>query len=414
MLDLVRLYLKAGDGGNGRVAFFRNKHVLKGGPFGGKGGDGGSIVVKADAGLNTLQNYSGVKKFIAEEGELGGKNNKEGKKGENIVLKVPLGTAVWLASENEVSARRRERHGLERALTREEAELQKYYVERETQAPIEIDPDEIDSTWRPNFMDYLQKQVEMPDGEYLPLETGHLLKLTELKDDGEEVLLAQGGFGGRGNTAFKGPANTTPMEAERGSFGEQKMIFFELRLLANVGLVGEPNKGKSSLLSRLTKAQPKIANYPFTTLEPNLGVMKLSPDRSLVIADIPGLVEGASENKGLGFQFLRHVQNSAVLVFVLSLSEEEIFTNEVSEMTKAGRLWQQYIKVKQELSNYKEKLKNKKALIVVNKADLYEEVLRAAIENKFTQEGEKMLFTSTVTGENLETLQEQMWSLLKE
>lgn len=411
MLDLVRLYIKAGDGGNGRVAFFRNRHVLKGGPNGGNGGDGGSISIEVDDKLNTLQHFSGIKKFVAQDGELGGKNNQIGKKGENITLKVPLGTVIWLAAENQVSGKRRSAWGLGGRLSREEAELTKYYVEKETQAPRERVADEVDPGQRPDFGNFVEAQVELEDGEFAALPEGKLLKLGELKRPRELLLLAQGGFGGRGNTAFKGPAKTTPMEAEYGSFGEQKMIFLELRLLANVGLVGWPNGGKSSLLRRLTEATPKVANYPFTTLEPNLGVMKVGEERSLVIADIPGLVEGASQGKGLGFKFLRHVQNSKVMALVLSLNEAEVFNEELTTADKVELLWQQYQQVKQELISYKEELGRKASMVVINKVDLYDEALRQSMEEFWRKQNVPVLFTSTVTGEGLAQLKEQLWQL---
>ena len=412
MLDLVRLYIKAGDGGNGRVSFFRNRQVLKGGPDGGNGGDGGSVFVEVDEKLNTLQHFSGLKKFVAENGVLGGKANQIGKKGESITLKVPKGTVVWLIDENKVSLKRRAIHGLDGRLSREEAALEKYYVEKETQAPQEREADEVDISRRPDFINYLQAQVEKDEDQYAPIPEGKILKLRELKQNGEKILLAQAGFGGRGNTSFKGPANTTPLEAERGSFGEQKLIFLELRLLANVGLVGYPNAGKSSLLSRLTQATPKVANYPFTTLEPNLGIMKLDEERSLVLEDIPGLVEGASEGKGLGFKFLRHVQNSKVLTFVLSLDEVDIYDQKSNE-EKALALWQQYQQLQVELKNYKEDLTLKDFLIVINKVDLYTPELKKALEQVFAQHDLKILFTSAATSENLIELKQLMWGKLQ-
>ena len=408
MLDLVRLYIKAGDGGNGRVSFFRNRQVLKGGPNGGNGGDGGSIFVEVDDKLNTLQHFSGLKKFIAENGVLGGRANQIGKKGENVTLKVPRGTVVWLINENKVSLKRRTAHGINGRLSREEAALEKYFVEKETQAPREREADTVDLNSRPDFIKYLQAQIEEDEGQYTPVPEGKLLKLKELKENDDKILLAQGGFGGRGNTSFKGSANTTPMEAEWGSFGEQKMIFLELRLLANIGFVGYPNAGKSSLLSRLTQATPKVANYPFTTLEPNLGIMKLDENRSLVLADIPGLVEGASEGKGLGFKFLRHIQNSKVLTFVLSLDEADIYSQETNEV-KALKLWQQYQQLQTELKNYKEDLTLKVSMIVINKVDLYEPELKLALEKIFAEQKLEVLFTSAATGENLPALKQLMW-----
>ena len=408
MLDLVRLYLKAGDGGDGRVSFFRNRRVLKGGPDGGDGGDGGSIFIEVDDNLNTLQQFSGIKRFIADSGMPGGRAKQIGKKGENITLKVPTGTVVWLVDENKASQQRRERYGVEKKLERAEAAWEKYYLEKESGAAPKRLLDEIDAQARPNFNAYLKEQVETPEALYEPIPQNKILRLAQLNQPGEKLLLAQGGYGGRGNVAFKGPAKTTPLEAEYGSFGEQKLIFLELRLLANVGLVGLPNVGKSSLLARLTQAKPKIANYPFTTLEPNLGVLKLDEKRSLVLADIPGLVTGASQGRGLGFTFLRHVRNSKVLLFVLSLTEGEIFSPDLSNEEKAELLWQQYQQVRSELTNYKDELSEKKFLISVSKSDLYDQQLRQIIQQKMTQK-EQVIFFSNVTGEGLTELIQALW-----
>ncbi|MDO5561700.1 MAG: 50S ribosome-binding GTPase [bacterium] len=408
MLDLVRLYLKAGDGGNGRVSFFRNRRVLKGGPDGGNGGDGGDIWLEVDDKLNTLQHFSGVKRFTADSGVLGGRANQIGKKGENITLKVPTGTVVWLIDENKTSQTRRERYGLAKKLSRDEADLTKYYLEKEGSAAPVRELDDIDAQARPNFNAYRRAQEEGEAAVYQPIPDGKIVRLAQLNTSQEKLLLAQGGYGGRGNTAFKGPAKTTPLEAEYGSFGEQKLIFLELRLLANVGLVGLPNAGKSSLLARLTQAKPKIANYPFTTLEPNLGVLRLDGERSLVLADIPGLVEGASRGKGLGFTFLRHVQNSKILVFVLSLAEEEVFSTNLTNQEKADLLWQQYQQVRQELIDYNDELNQKTTVIAISKSDLYDQELRQEIEKRF-QTVKPIYFISSAAGEGLAEFTQVLW-----
>lgn len=408
MLDLVRLYLKAGDGGNGRVSFFRNRRVLKGGPDGGNGGDGGDIWLEVDDKLNTLQHFSGIKRFTANSGVLGGRANQIGKKGESITLKVPTGTVVWLVDENEASRMRRERYGLAKKLSRDEAALAKYYLEKEGGAAPARELNDIDAQARPNFDTYRRAQEESEAAVYQPIPEGKIVRLAQLNTPQERLLLVQGGYGGRGNTAFKGPAKTTPLEAEYGSFGEQKLIFLELRLLANVGLVGLPNVGKSSLLARLTQAKPKIANYPFTTLEPNLGVLRLDDQRSLVLADIPGLVAGASQGKGLGFTFLRHVQNSKILVFVLSLTEEEVFSSDLSNQEKADRLWQQYQQVRQELIDYNDELNQKTTIIAMSKSDLYEPTLRQELEKRFSAV-EPIYFVSSATGEGLAELNQTLW-----
>ncbi len=412
MLDLVRIYLKAGDGGNGKVAFFRNRSVLKGGPEGGNGGDGGNIVIEADDKLNTLQHFSGVKKILAGDGQMGGRAKQIGRKGQEEIIKVPLGTVVCLYSENQASWLRRNKYGLKKTLTREDVELERYFVEKETQAPPLRKKDEVDESARPKFEDFLHKTQEDGESEFAPLVEDKLTKIAVLKQNGEKLVLCQGGFGGKGNDAFKSPSKTTPMEAEYGTFGEQKMIFLELQLLANVGLVGLPNAGKSTLLSRLTKARPKIANYPFTTIEPNLGVMTLSGERSLVLADIPGLIEGAHEGKGLGYSFLRHVQNCKEIVYVVSLNEDEAFAENITNAQKAEILYQQYLLILNEIKDYREEILKKNAIIAINKSDLYMEDLKECLQESFRNKGLKTIFVSGVTGAGMEELKELIWKFV--
>lgn len=411
MLDLVQLYLRAGDGGNGRVAFFRNRHTLKGGPEGGDGGNGGEIIFTVDPNLNTLQNFSGIKKIVAGNGQLGGRSRQIGKKGTSENWRVPLGTRIWLVAENQASWCRREQVGLTKQLARDQVEIETYQVEKETQSPPARAPDEINSSWRGNFNHYLTHQVATADGQYLPLEEGTVLEIANFDRPDMSLVVCQGGFGGRGNDAFKSSRQTTPMMAEYGTFGEQKMVFLELRLLAQVALVGLPNVGKSTLLSRLTKAQPKIANYPFTTLEPNLGVMTLAPDRSLVIADIPGLVEDANLGKGLGHNFLRHISNCRELVLVLSLTDTEVYDESRSLTEKATILWEQQQLLMKELTAYRADLVAKPILTVVNRSDLYSAALQAAITQVFLDHQQQILFTSGATGENLSTLKNEIWAL---
>ncbi|MBQ6436439.1 50S ribosome-binding GTPase [bacterium] len=409
MLDLVRLYLKAGDGGNGRVAFWRNRHVLKGGPVGGDGGDGGDIVIRVDENLNTLQHFSGQKKIIASDGMRGGKARQVGKDGESVEIKVPVGTVVWLYRENQVSQLRRERYGMKSVLRRDDLPREKYWVEKETNNPPPREIDAIDGDERPNFRDFLHARSDDEEAEFLPVEEGKIAKIAILDEKTPGVIICQGGFGGRGNDAFKSASNTTPMEAEYGTWGEQKIVFLELKLLANVGLVGLPNAGKSTLLSRLTKARPRVADYPFTTLEPHLGVVNLSGERSLVMADIPGLIEGASEGKGLGFDFLRHLDNCRELIYMLSLPGETIYQPDLTVEQKADELVQQYRVLKGELGDYNDKLGQKKHLLVINKEDLYTEELKAAIMRAFADEEEQLVMISAATGQGLDELREKMW-----
>jgi GTP-binding protein len=248
-VDRAVIEVAAGTGGSGAEAFRRETGVPRGGPSGGDGGKGGDIVLRADAQLTTLLDYSYRRQYRAERGQHGEGSNRTGRSGEDLVLRVPPGTVAW-------------------------------------------------------------------DDE-----TGDLLG--ELLEDGESVAIARGGRGGRGNARFKSSTNQAPRRWEPGEEGEERRVRLELKLIADVGLVGEPNAGKSTLLSVVTAARPKVAAYPFTTLEPNLGVVELSGFRTFVVADIPGIIEGAHEGKGLGHQFLRHVERTRVLLVLIPVDAED-------------------------------------------------------------------------------------------
>ncbi|HZD60861.1 MAG TPA: GTPase ObgE [Anaerolineae bacterium] len=244
-VDEAKIFVKGGDGGNGVVSFFRAKYIPKGGPDGGDGGRGGSVILEVDEGLRTLMDFRYQRHFKAKRGQHGQGANKHGANGEDIILKVPLGTLV--------------------------------------------------------------KDEE-----------GNIL--ADLTEIGERAVIARGGIGGRGNARFATPTRRSPSFAEKGEPGEERWITLELKLLADVGLVGFPNAGKSTLISRISAARPKIAGYPFTTIMPNLGVVSLPDGRSFVVADIPGLIEGAHVGKGLGYDFLKHIERTAVIVHVLDLA----------------------------------------------------------------------------------------------
>lgn len=397
MTDLVTLMLVAGDGGNGRVSFRREKYIPKGGPDGGDGGDGGSVIIRGSKHLNTLDHLARAKMkgYRAKSGQMGGRKNKFGSKGEDLVLEVPLGTVIWLLSENQISQKRTISYSVEKLLPKKEALIEKYYLNTQGQA-ISLRRED-----KPEISDNYKKR-----------------QLLEITQDGQEIVVCQGGFGGRGSDAFKGPAKTTPLEAEYGSQGEQKLVMLELKLLADVGLVGFPNAGKSTLLSVLTQAKPKIANYPFTTLEPHLGVMS-SPKgkgKELVVADIPGLIEGASQGKGLGHEFLRHIEHCGLLLFVLFVQEELVFDESISVKKKALLVWRQFEDLQRELKDYSPILTKKPYLLSLNKIDLYSPELIGAIGEVFRDKSSKprssmkliwhkKLFTiSAITGKGLKEL----------
>ena len=285
MVDSAQIIIKAGNGGDGSAHFRREKYNPKGGPDGGDGGDGGNVYMEVDKDLSTLRNFAHKKKYEAERGQHGMGSLKSGKAGDDLVIKVPVGTLV-----------------------------------------------------------------KFPD------------RVLDMDKIGMRELVASGGRGGLGNDHFKSSSNRTPMEFTEGGEGDVLELDLELKLLADVGLVGLPNAGKSTLLSILTKAKPKIADYEFTTLEPNLGVME-KDERSLVLADIPGLIEGASKGKGLGDQFLRHVERTTVLVHLVSSNLE------VSGL----EMWKRYETIRKELEDFGAGLEKKKEIVVLNKIDLLNE-----------------------------------------
>lgn len=246
-IDQVKVYIKAGNGGNGCVSFRREKFIPKGGPDGGDGGRGGHIIFRATKNINTLLDIRYHRQYVAKKGQHGMGSDMHGKNGKDLVIPVPLGTLIKDAGSDEV--------------------------------------------------------------------------LCDLTAEGQEVVAARGGKGGFGNTHFKGPVRQAPKFAQPGEPGEEKTLLLELKLLADVGLIGLPNAGKSTLISAVSAAKPKIADYPFTTLIPNLGVVKYGEYKSFVIADIPGLIEGAHKGTGLGFQFLRHVERTSVLLHLVDISE---------------------------------------------------------------------------------------------
>ena len=283
-LDQARIYIKAGNGGSGSASFRREKFVEFGGPDGGDGGDGGSIVVQSDRNLNTLIDFRYAQHFKAQHGKPGSKRNRTGANGEDLILKVPLGTQLYEEDNNTL------------------------------------------------IYDFTKNK--------------------------EKYLVASGGKGGLGNVRFKSSTNRAPRKKTNGKLGEEFWIWLQLKVIADIGIIGKPNAGKSSLLAALTRAKPKIANYPFTTINPNLGVSYYA-GKEITLADIPGLVEGAHKGVGLGDKFLRHIERCKILLHLIDLSEENLFNS--------------YKKIKVELSNYDNNLIKKREIIFFNKSDLLDD-----------------------------------------
>ena len=283
-LDQAKIFVKAGDGGNGIASFRREKFIEYGGPNGGDGGDGGSVILKAVNGLNTLIDFRFAQHFKSENGDKGGSNNKTGHGGKDLYLRVPLGTQVYAEDKKTL--------------------------------------------------------------------------IYDFTKENEEFILAKGGKGGVGNTKFKSSTNRAPRKFTKGKSGEEISVWLELKIIADVGLIGFPNAGKSSFLTILTKARPKIADYPFTTLKPNLGVVQFD-DKEIVMADIPGLIEGAHKGIGLGDKFLKHVERCKSLLHIIDINEDDLINK--------------YKIIREELSQYSEKLTKKKEIVVFNKIDLLTE-----------------------------------------
>jgi GTPase len=332
-VDEVDIHVAAGHGGRGAMSFRREKFVPRGGPDGGDGGRGGSVFMLTDPNLNTLVNYRFQKLFEAGRGGHGEGSNRSGRSGQDIELKVPVGTVVY------------ERTGED------------------------------------------------------------LAQLADLTDAGQRVVIAKGGLGGLGNAQFATSTNRAPRHAQPGLPGEERDLRLHLKLLADVGLVGFPNAGKSTLIARISAARPKIADYPFTTLTPNLGVVRLSDDRSFVVADVPGLIEGAHHGHGLGHRFLSHLERTKVLVHVIDLSFAS-GRDTVADFQVISRELELF--PGRDASG--ERLADKPVLVAANKVDVLDEPERlASLERHLRSAGIPLYAVSAATGEGLERLLEAIW-----
>jgi len=315
-LDQAKIYVKAGDGGSGSASFRREKFIEFGGPDGGDGGDGGSVVLIAAANLNTLIDFRFQQHFKAEKGRNGMGKKKSGRAGNDLFLKVPVGTQIFEEDNNTL--------------------------------------------------------------------------IEDLKKIGQKIIVAQGGKKGLGNVRFKSSTNRAPRRKTDGTKGESFWIWLQLKVIADIGIIGMPNSGKSSLLSVLTSARPKIANYPFTTINPNLGVANYN-NKEVTLADIPGLIEGAHEGIGLGDKFLRHIERCKNILHLIDITNKNVLES--------------YYKVRKELSKYSNKLIKKREIIVFNKIDMIsEEEINEKI-NTFKKELKKNIYTiSALKNKGLKTI----------
>ena len=321
-LDQVKIYIKAGNGGDGSPSFRREKFIEFGGPDGGDGGKGGSVILKAEQNLNTLIDFRYQQHHKAERGENGSGQNRTGKGGEDLILKVPLGTQVF--------------------------------------------------------------------------EEDNKTLLYDFTKIGEKFIVASGGKGGLGNTRFKSSTNRAPRKYTKGMVGEEFTIWLQLKTIADIGIIGLPNAGKSSLLAAITNANPKIANYQFTTLNPNLGVASYD-DKEVTLADIPGLIEGAHEGTGLGTKFLKHIERCKSLLHLIDITNDD--------------LKKSYNQVKKELRNYSKDLIKKKELIVLNKTDLLDkDIVKKTVKNFSKDKNCEVLTLSTLEKDSISKIKAKLIS----
>jgi GTP-binding protein len=322
-IDYVKFHGRSGAGGPGCLHFHREKFIAHGGPDGGDGGRGGSIILRGNSQLWTLLHLKYRKHIRAEAGEGGQAQNQTGSAGKDEILEVPIGTVVRRAETDEI--------------------------------------------------------------------------LGEINEDGQEFVLAPGGRGGKGNAFFATPTNQAPQHAQPGEAATEGWFILELKLLADVGLVGFPNAGKSTLLSVVSAAKPKIADYAFTTLTPNLGVVSYRDNQSFVMADIPGIIEGASEGKGLGIRFLRHIERNSLLLFLIPADSNDIRT--------------EFKILLNELEQYNPELLDKKRVLAISKSDMLDDELKKAIKKELPK-GVESVFISSITNQGITELKDQVWKNL--
>jgi len=324
-IDYAQIEVSSGKGGDGAVAFRREKFVPKGGPSGGNGGTGGSVIFETHPNLSTLLDFKYKRKYFADNGKAGANSLKDGKNGEDIIIKVPVGTIVKDAESNEI--------------------------------------------------------------------------LLDLSEPNKQTVFAKGGTGGKGNSNFATPTRRTPRFATDGRPAIYAKLILELKLIADVGLVGFPNAGKSTLISKISAAKPKIADYPFTTLEPNLGIVRYKDYQSFTVADIPGIIEGAHQGKGLGIKFLRHIERTKILLFLIDINSEDY--------------QEDFNTLYNELKKYSKKLVDKKILVSFSKSDLVEDKeIKKILKTKIKKIKEPILVFSSATGFGLQALLDKLWETL--
>ena len=329
-IDVAAITVQAGDGGRGCVSFRREKYVPMGGPNGGDGGNGGSVILESSRRVTTLLDFKYRTAFVAKRGAHGQGSDKTGRRGENCVIQVPVGTMVYDTATGE--------------------------------------------------------------------------QLCDLSAEGETFVVAQGGMGGKGNARFVTATRQAPDFAQPGTEGEHRELVLELKLVADVGIIGYPNAGKSTFISAVSRSKPKVADYPFTTLTPNLGVTSLDTDRVFVLADMPGLIEGAHQGTGLGIEFLRHIERTRVLLHIVSPSIHDEEHNPLEDL----------LSIEDELNKYFPQLLERPRVVVLNKTDLpWTETFREEIEAHCAEKGLPFYTMSAIARDNLRPVLEELWRQLE-
>ncbi len=373
-IDEAVISVKAGDGGPGAVAFRREANVPMGGPAGGDGGEGGDVLLLADRNFNTLIEFRFKPKWEAPNGEPGQKRDCNGRAGGQLTLRIPVGTRVYDLD-------------LEESLRAGEAP-----VSTETEVLVSDEDDELSDA----ALSKKKRRIALatrPDPRAL---------IADLDHDGAQFVVAKGGRGGLGNMNFAKPWDQAPRYAQPGEPGEVRRLRLSLELLADVGIVGFPNIGKSTLISVVSRARPKIADYPFTTLVPNLGVVKVTDDKSFVIADIPGLIPGASKGAGLGIQFLKHIERTRVLLHLIAPDPGRTIDDDYAAILK-------------EVSAFNPELATRPTIVAITKADLPEaREAHKRLKPKFKRKGIDLRLISPVTGEGMRELVFALDALLRE